>query len=69
LVIPDVFLMLAAVDFDNQATLHADEVDDIGADRVLPTKLHSDRAMRPEVTPETPLCVGRIGSQCARELL
>jgi hypothetical protein len=59
--------MLTSINFDDQARLEADEVDDVGADRVLSAKLRSHHAMRSQLVPQTLLCIGRLGAQGASE--
>lgn len=44
--------VLPAIDLDNEASLPADEIDDIGADRLLANKLKSAKGSRTKVTPE-----------------
>src|SRR6202790_5496588 len=59
--------MLAAIDFDNQHLLVADEVGDETPDRNLPTKLQSVEASIPQFRPHAQLGVGRVLAHSARE--
>lgn len=38
-IVPDLFRVLAAVEFDDEAFAHADEVDDVTADAMLASEL------------------------------
>jgi hypothetical protein len=52
------FLMLPAVDFDDQAAFHANEVDDKGPQWMLAPELQRAHATRPEQVPQPPFRVG-----------
>jgi hypothetical protein len=49
--------VLAAVDFNEQPRVHADEVCDVTADRFLPTKLVAIELASAKCVPEQALCV------------
>jgi hypothetical protein len=51
------FQMLATIDFHDQLTFQADEVDDIGPDRVLTSKTETFQLSHPQMTPESLLGV------------
>ena len=55
-----IFRMLAAIDFDNQLVLVADEVDDRPADRRLPAKLQPAQAPVTQLRLHPPFGIGRV---------
>jgi len=50
--------MLAAVDLDDQPLLATDEIDDVGADRLLTHEFMAHQAARAKATPKTKLRFG-----------
>jgi hypothetical protein len=57
-VVARALLVLPAIQLDNQAMFNADEVDDVWADRMLPSELRSAHAPRSQVIPEPALRFG-----------
>jgi hypothetical protein len=55
--------MLAAIDFDNEVFLEADEVDDIFSDHCLSLELCPVETMRAQEIPKPPLGVGHIATE------
>ena len=54
---------LAAVEFDDQPPFEADEVHDLGRERILATKCMSYKAVVAEVLPEATFSVGLVPAQ------
>ena len=52
--------MLAAVDFNNQPCLSADEVGYVSADRVLSLEFPSIQPAIPNIAPESAFTVGQV---------
>jgi len=52
--------MLAAIQLDDQALFHADEVGDVGADRILALELVAGEPSPPNRRPELALRIGRL---------
>src|SRR5262249_5855323 len=65
--------MLAAVDFDDEPLLAADEVDNIGSDRLLTHEFVTHQGACAQMTPQTKLRLGGICPQstgtCRLELV
>ncbi len=59
-VVVDLIEVLAAVEFDDKALAHADEVDDVACDGVLAAELMTCHAGISEVTPELALCISHL---------
>lgn len=57
------FLMLPAIEFDNQIRFMADEIDDITSNRFLPLEFQGQKAMRAQVMPQPLFGIGLPGSQ------
>ena len=62
------FQMLAAVDFDDQSLVQANEVGDKGADGMLTSKSRSFDLMKAQVLPEPPFRFGHFRAQTPRQL-
>jgi hypothetical protein len=60
--------MLSAVDFDDQPTFEADQIDDVRPDRPLPTELERIKAPTAQLPPQAKLCLSRILAQVARPI-
>ena len=61
-------IMLAAIDFDNEFRLAADEVDDEGSDLGLTTEVRASQLdVVTKTLPEDALGLGRLGAHAARE--
>jgi hypothetical protein len=52
-----------AIDLDEEATLQAREVDDVGADRLLASERIARKAVGAEITPQAALRFGRVRTQ------
>jgi hypothetical protein len=52
--------MLRAIDFDDETSRHAREVDDVSADRNLSPKMRAAGFKLPEMTPEFCVCARRV---------
>jgi hypothetical protein len=61
--------MLAAIGFDAKHRLHAKEVEDIPADRMLSAKLEADQSSVAQDVPEFSFCVRRLVPHFAGETL
>ena len=65
LITGDVLTVLAAICFNDEPLLGASEVDDKGADRVLPPEAIAGESSRTQVSPQTDLGVRRHTSEVA----
>ena len=54
---------LGTIEFDDQSTLDAGEIDDVGADGMLATKLQAHHSMRTQEMPKAPLGVCGCSAQ------
>jgi len=54
--------MLAAIDLDDESSLSANKVDDVGANWFLAHEFEAAEPARPEVPPQSPFCEGRFFS-------
>src|SRR6185437_14382629 len=59
------YRMLATIDFDDELCRGAEEVDDVGSDRLLPTEAEAVELLAPQARPQPTLGIGR----CAAQLL
>ena len=58
-----IFRVLAPVDFNNEATFTAYEINSVRADRLFPNELVASKSTRPQAIPERRFCVGSGLSQ------
>ena len=63
-----IFRMLPAVDLDNQAAFTADEIDDVGTNRLLTNKFMTVKTARPQPTPKRILRFSRSAPQTSGAL-
>jgi hypothetical protein len=64
--VPNIRLMLSAIDFDNKTSFATYEVDNVRPDGFLPHELKSEQAASANVVPQTQFCVRRIFAKPAR---
>jgi hypothetical protein len=59
--------MLPAVELDYQPCFEAHEIDDIGADDLLPPEFEAEELTVAQMLPEQSLSIGLLDTQSARE--
>ena len=59
-IITNLVLMLAAVHFNYQPPLKADEIYDIATERLLPSEFELIKSPPSEYAPQAPLCIGQV---------
>jgi hypothetical protein len=60
--------MLSSVDFNDEATFTANQIDGVWTDRLLPDELVATQRARPEAIPQRIFGVGRIAAQTSGAL-
>jgi hypothetical protein len=64
-VIDLLFLMLTAVDFNDQSRFQTNKINDVGTDGHLATKTVTGDLPLAQMLPEIPLGVGHVGAKCS----